>query len=243
MLNFKRFLRWIIKYEGPLYAPRSSNTSVVRLCDQLSSTLTDHSHTSSVLFLNDFIAFNRFRIFEILKIIFSSDVLITTGALADIFSTVVSLFRRKPQVISYIHCFQWPDLKYDKGFLFALPYFLVWRLSLFFKSHIVCVSHSIVNDLPASLSSRSSVIYNHIELEPMRVDVHVPDNSILTELSSWKHKASSSGFVSIFTYGFFVRRKNIHFLIRYLAFNPNSCLALIGGGPLLSELSKTSFAS
>ena len=54
----------------------------------------------------------------------------------------------------------------------------------------------------------------------MRVDVHVPDNSILTKLSSWKHKASSSGFVSIFTYGFFVRRKNIHFLIHYLAHNP-----------------------
>ena len=43
------------------------------------------------------------------------------------------------------------------------------------------------------LLARSSVIYNHIELEPMRVDVHVPDNSILTKLSSWKHKASSSG--------------------------------------------------
>lgn len=218
--------------------PRHSNTSVVRLCDQLSRNLRDHSYESSIVFLNDFISFRRIHVLQILQILMNSDVVITTGALSDIFSVIVFPFKCKPHVISYIHCFQWPDLKHDKPFVLALFYFLLWRLSLFFKSHIVCVSNSIVKDLPAHLRSRSSVIYNHIDLDPMSVDLQVPHESILPELTLWKDQASHLGYISIFTFGFFVKRKNIQFLIRYLAFNPNSCLVLIGGGPLLATYKK-----
>ena len=121
-----------------IFLPRHSNTSVVRLCDQLSRILNEHLYETNLLFLNDFISFRRVRVFQILKILLSCDVVITTGALSDIFSVIVFPFKRKPQVISYIHCFQWPDLKYDKPFVLALLYFLLWRLSLFFKSHIPC---------------------------------------------------------------------------------------------------------
>ena len=126
--------------------PRASNTSIVRLCQELSICLSENFFECQIIFLNDFIGKNLFRPFRLINILLDCNVLITTGALSDIFSAFLFPFNSKPRVISYIHCFQWLDLLYDKSIVLALPYYLLWRFSLYFKTHIVCVSHSILKN-------------------------------------------------------------------------------------------------
>lgn len=215
--------------------PRPSNTSVVRLCKELCVSLSEIYYDSRVIYLSDFLSIKSFRPISLLKILLDANILITCGALSDILSVILCLFKSPPNTFSYIHCFQWPDLKYDKPLIIALPYFSLWRLSLYFKSHIVCVSHAILRKYPTYVRSKSSVIYNHINLSAMAHDQTFAVDSFLENLHLWSANARRMGYLSIFTYGFYVKRKNIHFLISYLSFNSNCTLVLIGGGPLLES--------
>lgn len=154
--------------------------------------------------------------------------IVGVGALADVFACAVPpLFPgRKFFQVSWLHCFQWEDLIWERNPALAIPYFLIWRLSLYLKHSIVTVSRAVRESLPAALTLKAVVIHNPVE-EPLSTQtVDVADSRTLASFN----RLRASGYKIVFSFGLFRKRKNFEFTIRALRDLPDFAFVLVGAG-------------
>lgn len=161
-------------------------------------------------------------------------VLLSCGALADMFSSAIRLFMGKANLKywSWLHCHQWQDLKWERSLLVAIPYFILWKLALCFKDSIVCVSYDVANSLSHSSALKARVIHN-----PVADGISLSDSGVIDdvpqidEIMDFVNHAHRKGNKVLLSYGLLRRRKNFAQTVRALAANSKISFMIFGEGP------------
>jgi glycosyltransferase involved in cell wall biosynthesis len=213
-----------------------NKTSIVNISVTLHRLMLDLGYDARIVELTDYISRSKPFSIELSRVVLNSDVVISVGAFPDIVTSLIRIlaFRNPVRYISYLHCFQWPDLSHENSLHISLPYFLLWRISLYLKTTIACASFSILNSLPPVLSRKSCAVYNYIDFLGIQkaLCTNPPE---LSQLREWCSSQSALGRKTLLAIGLFRKRKNFQYLIMQLQHNKGFSLAIIGDGPCKDE--------
>jgi glycosyltransferase involved in cell wall biosynthesis len=214
---------------------RIDSTSIIQLSLDLADDLRAAGHHVEIIEIKAYITSGRLlELYRVFWRLGSSDVFISCGALADMFLALLRLIGqgRKRWFVSYLHCDQWQDLKWQRSLPLAAGYYLLWRVSLYAKHNIICVSFDIVNNFPRRLAARSQVIYNHVATEAGDT---APAHSV-DDIKAWVAEQRDNGRKIVLAFGLFNRRKNFTALIKAVEGIPMASMLLVGRGPEASAL-------
>jgi glycosyltransferase involved in cell wall biosynthesis len=160
--------------------------------------------------------------------------IISVGALADIFSAVIRGIKGGTHIryISWLHCHPWPDLHWERPFWLALPYYILWRISFWGKHKIVCVSDDVVKNLPLEIRRRGVSVLNPVSDASAYVSVEVlrQEDGFKVALD-WIDERRQNGNCILYSYGLLRKRKNFKQIVHALGRNPKLSLLIFGAGP------------
>jgi len=217
---------------------RIDSTSPMHLCLEVADDLRAEGHQVEILEIKAYLAAGRLvEMFRMLGRTGPRDVMIACGALSDICLGAMRLLGggRQRSFVSYLHCDQWQDLKFERNIVWAAIYYAFWRGSLYLKHHVCCVSYDILNNFPRRLASRSRVIYNHVTSEAEASKSSASDDD-LADIKDWIARQQQTGRKVVVAFGLFRRRKNFTSLIEAVDRLPHVAMVLAGRGPDESAL-------
>lgn len=212
---------------------RIDHTSPMQLCLDLATDLEAAGHQVTILEIKQFLKLGWIgQLLAALRTTGERDILLSCGALSDIATALLRLLGQRGQrkFVSYLHCDQWQDLRFERSLLWTIAYYAFWRSSLYLKDRISCVSFDLVNNLPKRLAARSTVIYNHVSA--ISVDEHgTTGDEDLAPALGWIAEQRTRGRRVVLAFGLFLRRKNFDALIRAIESLGGVSLLLVGRGP------------
>ena len=211
------------------FVARLDHTSITVLSKQLADIISSNNIAVKIIEWRPMLKSRNFHDLLILNDPSFDTVLISCGALADIFSSAINVFfgKRNIRYFSWLHCNQWEDLKWERPFIFAFPYFLLWRAALYFKDSIVCVSYDVANSLKKNVALRSKVIHNPVS------DCHIEANDCneYSNIKDYIKTAQNEGKKVLLSYGLLRKRKNYIQAVSALVASTDISLIIFGEGP------------
>jgi glycosyltransferase involved in cell wall biosynthesis len=168
-------------------------------------------------------------------------VFISVGALADAMATGIRFWKigANWHFISWLHCHPWEDLRWERSWIVAAPYYLLWMLGLAGKHRIACVSNDVIANLPLTLRLKSFTVHNPVPSSPeAKGQESLTNDCEARSALAWIDEQKLLGRKVLVTFGLMRKRKNFEQAVRVLRTNNSLSLIIFGNGPEKESLLK-----
>ncbi|MGR2661898.1 glycosyltransferase [Chromobacterium haemolyticum] len=216
------------------FVARLDKTSVMVLTTTLISLLLDKNYDVFIVEWRSALSTRTLPKIMMEPDDYDKTVFISVGALADAFATGVRLWKHRKnwRFISWLHCHPWEDLRWERPWVIAVPYYLLWILGLVNKDRVVCVSRDVAANLPIGLGRKAFSVHNPVPAAPQAQGPKVLEEDLHTRVAlEWIENQKGLGRKVILTFGLMRKRKNFEQAIRALSLDDSLSLIIFGDGP------------